>query len=115
VTPFAPRALDRGLAAAVVAMARLVEGALTPNPRAADANQIRPQLNWIADVIRGRVIGHNPGVPADVAADGRARAVSLLDDRSSLSLLIRILWMDVTVGATSKLLNVVVTINNIHE
>ena len=85
VTPFAPRALDRGLAAVVVAMARLAEGALTPNPRAADADQIRPQLDWIADVIRERVIGHKPGVPADVAAHVRARAVSLLDDWSSLA------------------------------
>ena len=85
VTPFAPRALDRGLAAVVVAMARLAEAALTPNPRAADADQIRPQLNWIADVIRERVIGHKPGVSADVAARVRARAVSLLDDWSSLA------------------------------
>jgi hypothetical protein len=85
VTPFAPRALDRGLAAVVVAMARLAEGALTPNPRAADADQIRPQLNWIADVIRERVIGHRTGVPADFVAHVRARALSLLDDWSSLA------------------------------
>ena len=64
MTPFAPWALDRRLAAVVVAMARLAEGALTPNPRAADANQIRLQLNWIVDVIRDRVIGHKPRVPA---------------------------------------------------
>ena len=63
VTPFAPWASNRRLAAVVVAMARLAEGALTPNPRAADANQIRLQLNWIVDVI-DRVIGHKPGVPA---------------------------------------------------
>jgi hypothetical protein len=66
-------------------MARLAESALTPNARAADADQIRPQLNWIADVIRERVIGHKSGVPADVAAHVRARAVSLLDDWSSLA------------------------------
>jgi len=36
VTPFAPRALDRGLAPVVVAMARLGEGALTPKCRCRD-------------------------------------------------------------------------------
>jgi hypothetical protein len=85
VTPFAPRALDRGLAAVVVAMARLAEGALTPNSRAADGDRMRPQLDWIADVIRERVVGHKTGVPGDAATQVRARAVSLLDDWSSLA------------------------------
>jgi hypothetical protein len=85
VTPFAPRALDRGLAAVTVAMARLGDGALTPNPAAAVADQARPQLDWIADVIRDRVAGHKTGTPAVVAAHVRARAVSLLDDWASLA------------------------------
>jgi hypothetical protein len=36
-------------------------------------------------IARAAVIGHKPGVPADVAAHVRARAVSLLDDWSSLA------------------------------
>jgi hypothetical protein len=85
VTPFAPRALDRGLAAITVAMARLADGELTPNPAAALADQARPQLDWVADVIRDRVSGHKAGTPAAVAAHVRARAVSLLDDWASLA------------------------------
>jgi hypothetical protein len=46
---------------------------------------MRSQLNWIADAIRERVIGHKPDVPAAFAAQVRARAVSLLDDWSSLA------------------------------
>jgi hypothetical protein len=85
VTPFAPRALDRGLAAVTVAMARLADPALTPNPAAAGADQARPRLDWIADVVRDRVAGHRSGTPAAAAAHVRARAASLLDDWASLA------------------------------
>jgi hypothetical protein len=85
VTPFAPRALDRGLAPVIVAMARLADGAFTPNRGAAIADQMRPQLNWIADVICERVLGHKNGTPTDAAADVRSRTVSLFDDWAALA------------------------------
>jgi hypothetical protein len=85
VTPFAPRALDRGLAAVTVAMARLADAALTPNPAAAAADQERLRLDWIADVVRDRVAGHKSGTPAALAANAKARAMSLLDDWASLA------------------------------
>jgi hypothetical protein len=85
VTPFAPRALDRGLAPVVVAMARLGESALTPNSAAAMADQMRSQLDRVADQIRDRALGHRSGTPASVAANVRARAASLLDDWASLA------------------------------
>jgi ATP-dependent helicase YprA (DUF1998 family) len=85
VTPFAPRALDRGLAAVVVAMARLGASALTPNSAAAVADTTRSQLDPIADAIRDRAAGHRSGIPASVAARVRERAVSLLDDWASLA------------------------------
>jgi hypothetical protein len=85
VTPFAPRALDRGLAAVLVAMARLADGALTPNSAAAAADQMRRQIDWVADAVRDRVLGHKTGTPAIVAAQVRARAESLLDAWASLA------------------------------
>lgn len=85
VTPFAPRALDRGLAAAVVGMARLADGALTPNSAAASGDRMRPQLDWAADVFRDRVLGHKTGMPAEVATQVRARVESLLDAWASLA------------------------------
>ena len=85
VTPFAPRALDRGLAPVVVAMARLGVGALTPNSAAAMADQMRSQLDPVADAIRDRALGHRTGASAAVAANVRARAASLLDDWAALA------------------------------
>jgi len=85
VTPFAPRALDRGLAAVLVAMARLADGTLTPNSAAAAADQMRTQIDWVADRVRDRVLGHKTGTPAVVAAQVRARAESLLDAWASLA------------------------------
>jgi len=85
VTPFAPRALDRALAAVIVGMTRLADRALTPNSAAATADQMRQQLDWAADVISDRVLGHKTGTPAALAAQVRARAASLLDAWASLA------------------------------
>jgi hypothetical protein len=85
VTPFAPRALDRGLAAVVVAMARLGEKALTPNAAAGAVDKTRSQLEPVADALGVRAAGHRSGSPPSLAAGVRARAVSLLDDWASLA------------------------------
>jgi hypothetical protein len=85
VTPFAPRALDRALAAVIVGMARLADGALTPNSAASAADQMRQQLDWVADIVRERVLGHKTGTPAAAGVQARARAESLLDAWASLA------------------------------
>src|SRR6516162_10233990 len=76
VTPFAPRALDRALAAVIVGLARLADGTLTPNTAASAADQLRQQLDWVADIVRDRVLGHKTGTPAAAGAQARARAES---------------------------------------
>src|SRR5205823_857856 len=85
VTPFAPRALDRGLAAVTVAMARLSDSVLTPNTGAAAAEEERSKLDWIADAIRDRVDSHKAGISPTLSARVRARAISLLDDWAALA------------------------------
>ena len=85
VTPFAPRALDRGLAPVVVAMARLGDSTLTPNTAAAGADKTRPDLDPVADALSDRAAGHRSDTPPSVPAGVRARAMSLLDDWASLA------------------------------
>jgi superfamily II DNA/RNA helicase len=58
VTPFAPRAIDRGLAAVLVAMARHGEAALTSAARAADITLHRSRLGWIKTALRDRAENH---------------------------------------------------------
>ncbi len=58
VTPFSPRALDRGLAGTVVALARLVDPEMTHPLGAKLAADRRDRLNWIVDVLRKRVENH---------------------------------------------------------
>jgi hypothetical protein len=85
VTPFAPRALDRGLAAATVALARLGWSELTPLFAAADIERVRPELHVIADRFAERIAGHRPAVPRSVVTELRAQVTSLLDDWASLA------------------------------
>jgi hypothetical protein len=58
VTPFSPRALDRGLAGTVVALARLVDPEMTHPLGAKLAADRRDRMNWIVDVLRKRVENH---------------------------------------------------------
>jgi hypothetical protein len=83
VTPFAPRAVDRGLAAVVVSLARHGEPALTPAARAADIAQHRAKIGWLKGTIRSRAEGHAKDLePAEREALGakiEARVEDLLD------------------------------------
>ncbi len=54
VTPFSPRALDRGLAAALVALARLGVGPMTPPTGAQDILQERPRLDFAVRALADR-------------------------------------------------------------
>jgi hypothetical protein len=85
VTPFAPRALDRGLAAVAVAMARLGHDGFTPNRAAGVAETRRAELDAVTDSVSARAASHRLNVPAALAAAVRARTASLLDDWASLA------------------------------
>jgi len=85
VTPFAPRALDRGLAAVAVAMAKLGHDGFAPNCAAGIAETQRAQLDAVTDSVSARAASHRPNVPAALAATVRARTASLLDDWASLA------------------------------
>ena len=59
VTPFSPRALDRGLAATVVALARHGLAQMTPPKGATEILSKRQQLTWISNLMAERAEEHN--------------------------------------------------------
>ena len=86
VTPFSSRALDRGLPAVTVALARLGIDGLTPTPAARDVETHRAETDAIAGAVGERAQRHADGLPA--ADAGRAvqrRVQSLLDDWAALA------------------------------
>ena len=69
VTPFAPRALDRALAAVLVALARHGDPALTPPLGAGALESHRPRLEAaLIRVLSDRATGHAALPPAEAAA-----------------------------------------------
>ncbi len=64
VTPFSARAVDRGLAAVVVSLARHGEPALTAAASAADIAQVRDRLGWLKAAVRKRAEGHRKDLEA---------------------------------------------------
>ena len=83
VTPFSARALDRGFAGALVALARHSEPVMTP-PRGAEAVEgMRAELEARLAVVFGERVAnqpiHDPGERAEAAAAVRSRVVDLLD------------------------------------
>jgi hypothetical protein len=94
VTPFSPRALDRGLAGTVVALARMAEPEMTPPHGAAQIISKRARLNWIVDIVRQRVEKHaNKVLPSDgtepQADTVAARVSGLLDAWEGIALDLR--------------------------
>ena len=75
VTPFSPRALDRGLAAVTVALARLGTHAMTPQPAASAIAAHRAALAAVCHAVRERAMHVDPG-QATIAG---ARTEELLD------------------------------------
>ena len=59
VTPFSPRALDRGLAATVVALARHGMEQMTPPKGATEILSKRHELTWISSLLAERAEEHN--------------------------------------------------------
>jgi len=59
VTPFSPRAMDRGLAAALVALARHGNAQMTPPKGASAILSKRLELTWISNLMAERAEEHN--------------------------------------------------------
>lgn len=83
VTPFSPRAIDRGIAAITVALSRLGDRRMTAPIRAIDILQHRKDLESVADVIAQRAEMHDKELDA-VESDAlrqkvRGRVRDLLD------------------------------------
>ena len=82
VTPFSPRAIDRGLAAVTVALARQVLPAMTAPPRALAVAAHRRELAFVADTLADRAAKH-ARMPMDETQELRnrlqARVADLLD------------------------------------
>jgi hypothetical protein len=88
VTPFSPRALDRGLAATVVALARLGHAPMTPPKGATAILQGRSALDFVVQVLSDRAGGHAPleAVEAETLRQAvRNRAGNLFDDWSHIA------------------------------
>src|SRR5436190_7839422 len=68
VTPFSPRALDRGLAGTLVALARQGHAPLTEPRGAAEILNERSKLSFAADSLSNRAGSHAPLSASDAAA-----------------------------------------------
>jgi hypothetical protein len=83
VTPFAPRAIDRGLAAVTVALARHGEPALTPAGRAGELPAQRAKLGFVRAAVQARANIHRkdltPAERDELTAKATARVDDLLD------------------------------------
>ncbi len=90
VTPFAPRAVDRGLVAVMLALARLGDPRLTSPDAAAEIETTRKDLGFLGDVLAARVEAHKEHHRDDAPMDEvksalRARIESLLDSWVSVA------------------------------
>jgi hypothetical protein len=88
-TPFSPRALDRGLAGTLVALARLGHGRLTPPLGAQEILNERTTMDDVIDSLtqRAYACGANDPTEREAVRDRvRARVKELLDDWSRIAM-----------------------------
>lgn len=85
VTPFSPRAMDRGLPAVAVALARLGIPDLTPMLAAKDIEQHGAETKDIALSVGERAQSHTESLPAGFGDHVKDRVQSLMDDWASLA------------------------------
>ena len=85
VTPFSPRALDRGLPAVTVAMARLGIENLTPMLAAGEVEDHPGETKSIAQAIGSRAASHSDDAPPALAGYVQQRVQSLIDDWAGLA------------------------------
>jgi len=83
VTPFSPRALDRGLAGLTVTLTRHGLPGLTPSTRAGEVGERRDELGFIRELLGERVDAHDKELDQarrdELRADVRGRVDRLLD------------------------------------
>ncbi len=79
VTPFSPRAIDRGIAAATVALARLGHPGLTAPRSALAINKHRAELGFVADVLSQRAEAHDAQQSAEQCEALRSRVRNRVD------------------------------------
>lgn len=84
VTPFSSRAIDRGLAGVVVALARHGYRPLTPNRAIEKIDTVPGVPNQVANVITSRAQVHANGVPAAALNHLQQRVQSLFSDWSAI-------------------------------
>ena len=85
VTPFSPRAMDRGLPAVSVALARLGIPELTAMAAAARIENHGDQTSEFAKAVGARAQQHADGLPDNFGDHVRSRVQSLIDDWASLA------------------------------
>lgn len=90
VTPFSPRAIDRGLASVTVALARLGVSSLTAPQNALEAARCRNELDFIAEVISQRAESHDKDLSAEESEEIRKkirdRVMDLLDTWAKIAM-----------------------------
>ncbi|MDP2956228.1 MAG: hypothetical protein Q8N53_07395, partial [Longimicrobiales bacterium] len=83
VTPFSPRAVDRGIAGVTVALARLGHEALTPARGASLIARHRAELDFVPEALSRRAEAHDREMDGEATEalrqTVRARVVDLLD------------------------------------
>ena len=88
VTPFSPRAIDRGIAAVAVGLARQGYAAMTASRSAISIAQNRPNLGFVTDAIAERGERHAILPPSEIDAlrqKLRLRVDDLLDEWSNIA------------------------------
>ncbi len=85
VTPFSPRAMDRGLPAVAVALARLGIPGLNSNRDAGLVERYATETTALADAVGERARVHADGLPGDFGPHVRDRVQSLFDDWAKLA------------------------------
>ncbi|WP_448599493.1 DISARM system helicase DrmA [Thermoleptolyngbya sp.] len=80
VTPFSPRALDRGLAGVTVALARLGITAMTSPLGASHIGSQRAAVEQVTEAIASRAEAHSPDLDADAAGKQRQQVRSRVKD-----------------------------------
>ena len=89
VTPFSPRALDRGLAGVAVALARHGLMGLTPSTRAGEVGDRRSELDFVREQLSERVEAHDKELGGErrdeLRAEVRGRVDRLLDIWANLA------------------------------
>ena len=108
VTPFSPRAVDRGLAGISVALARLGHEGMTAPLGATAIQQLRKELEYVAEVVSRRAEWHDGDLTAAEAEALRkkikGRVADLLDTWESIAAKVGELQYQSEVGKAQRLL-----------